>query len=297
MTRLCTIVIPAYNAARFLEATLDSVVTQTLRDSDAVVVDDGSQDETGAVAGHYPAVRLIRQRNAGVAAARNRGVRGSHSEWVAFLDADDLWMPEKLRCQFERAQETGAGAIFCDLRFIDIEGQEIPQPPATEVSLEMEPLLMHSERIPQGTSSTLLVRRSVFESVGGYDESLATMADWDLLIRLRRVTEFAHVPRRLVAYRRYAGSMSRSVTMLERESRIVLDKAFGERGTPKAWRGLERKSRAWNDLVLSGSYAGAGSTGRAIGFALRAIARDPRLLGRLLLTPLRRRRRIGVTSL
>jgi len=285
------VVIPAYNAARFLAATLDSLGAQTFREFEAVVVDDGSRDETSEIVRGYPAVRLVRQDNAGVAAARNRGARETRSEWLAFLDADDLWSAEKLERQFACAVSANAGAVFCDVRVVDVNGEEIPQPPNPRVSLEMEPLLMHSDTIPQATSSTLLVRRSAFEQVGGYDESLATMADWDLLVRLREVTSFAHVPMRLVAYRRYPGSMSRSVKMLERESLLILDKVFTRSDLRETWRSLETRSRAWNDLVLSGSHYSAGNLKAALRFALRAVSRDPSLFARFLSTPIRRLRR------
>lgn len=287
MNPTVSVVIPAYNAERFLRATLESLRAQTFRDFQTAVVDDGSTDNTGGVVREYPEVRLVTQPNAGVAAARNRGMRETRSEWVAFLDADDLWRPEKLRRQIEGARNSGAGAIFCELQTVDAAGHEIPEP-EHRTSLEMEPLLLHDASIPQGTSSTLLVRRSVLESVGGYDESLATMADWDLLIRLRQVTTFESVPERLAAYRRYPGTMSRSVAMLERESLLVLDKVFGRRDLPEAWRRLESKSRAWNDLVLSGSHLAAGQAIPAIRFGLRALARNPRLLGRVLGFPFRR---------
>ena len=296
MTRQISVVIPAYNASRFLAATLDSLRAQTFRDFETVVVNDGSVDGTSDIVEAYPEVRLIEQGNAGVAAARNRGVRESSSEWVSFLDADDLWMSEKLSLQMECANENRVGAIFCDLEIVDFHGNVVPQAKSPGVSLDMEPLLMHSESIPQGTSSTALVRRSVFEAIGGYDETLATMADWDLLIRLRQASTFAHVPRRLAAYRRYPGTMSRSVAMLERESLLILDKVFCRASLPAEWRRLEHRSRAWNDLVLSGSHFAAGNSARAIRLGLRALSRDPRLLGRVMAMPLRRARRSAVPT-
>ena len=290
MTETVGVVVPAYNAGRFLADTLRSVAAQTRPADRVVVVDDGSTDDTAAVAAQFAHVNLVRQANAGVGAARNRGVREITTDWVAFLDADDLWHPEKLQLQLEAARESGADSIFCGLDLIDAEGAPVSSPPSPAPSFSIEDLLLHAQTIPQGTSSTLLVRRATFDAAGGYDEGLATMADWDLLIRLRERSEFAHVSRSLVSYRRYAGSMSRSVAMLDRESRLVLDKAFASRkGSP--WNSLERRSRAWNDLVLSGSYFGVGDVRRAIAFGWRAVVRDPRLSVRILSLPLRRMRR------
>lgn len=290
MTESVGVVIPAYNAGRFLADTLRSVTAQTRPADRVVIVDDGSSDDTAEVAGRFAQVIVVRQANAGVAASRNRGVREIATDWIAFLDADDLWHPEKLRLQLEAARESGADSIFCDLDLIDAAGAPIFSPSSAPLSFRLEDLLLHAESIPQGTSSTLLVRRATFEAAGGYDEALATMADWDLLIRLRERGAFAHVARPLVSYRRYAGSMSRSVAMLDRESQLVLDKAFASRkGGP--WSSLERRSRAWNDLVLSGSYFGIGDVRRAIAFGWRAVVRDPRLFVRILSLPVRRLRR------
>jgi GT2 family glycosyltransferase len=157
---------------------------------------------------------------------------------------------------------------------------------------DLEALLFHRESIPQGTSSTMLVRRDVFDSIGGYDESLSTVADWDLLIRLRLQTLFCYVSEAQVLYRRHGSSMSRNVQLLAEESGRVLDKAFKAPELPLEMRGLRGHCLAWNDLVLSGCYFWGGRPGRAMHFAARAVWRDPRLVGRILGFPGRQVRRL-----
>jgi glycosyltransferase involved in cell wall biosynthesis len=274
------VVIPAFNAAPYVGRAIESVLAQTVPPSRVVVVDDGSVDETAMVVESFGrAVTCVRQENRGVAAARNRGARESETEWVAFLDADDVWLPTKLERQRSRVRGCGAGAIFTAVERVAEDLSPIARGPVPDVKDDLATLLLHGATIPQGTSSTLLVRYSIFTGIGGYDETLSTMADWDLLIRLRLRTRFAHVLEPLVLYRR--GAMSRNVELLEHDSVRILQKAFTSLDLPPAVRGLRRRCVAWNDLVLSGSYLNAGSYARAVKLVVRSVLRDPTLVGRI----------------
>ncbi len=284
------VVIPAFNAASYVAQAIDSVLAQTRPPSRIIVVDDGSVDETALIVGRFGRfVTCIRQENRGVAAARNRGARESGTEWVAFLDADDVWLPTKLERQQNRLRDSEAAAGFTLVRLVAEDLSPIPSRAVPGVRDDLEALLLHGEKIPQGSSSTLLVRYSTFAGIGGYDEMLSSMADWDLLIRLRLRTLFAHVAEPLVLYRR--GSMSRRVDLLERDSTRILQKAFGSLDMPLTIRGLRRRCLAWNDVVLSGSYLHAGRWTRAAQLAVRGVLRDPTLTGRILGLPYRQLKR------
>lgn len=286
------VVIPAYNAERFLAPAIESVLRQTVYPAAIVVVDDGSTDGTEAVVRRFASrVACLRQPNAGVAAARNRGAARLGTEWIAFLDADDVWMPDKLARQLAAARDADVAAVLCGVALIDAQDRRLPPPPRVVTSLDVEALLLHSVKIPQATPSTILIRTALFNDIGGYDEALATMADWDLLIRLRLRTELAYVDEPLALYRRYPGTMSRNVAMLERESQIVLRKAFARPDLPPQCRRLRRASLAWNDLVLSGSLLHTGRPLRALRFGLRAVGRDPRLIVHGICFPFRLLRR------
>src|ERR1043165_3045241 len=101
MNPLVSVIIPVYNGARHLRAALESVFAQTYRSFEVIVVDDGSVDESAIIAQSFPEVRYIHQTNCGVAAARNHGIEAARGEFLAFLDQDDLWTPDKLRLQIE----------------------------------------------------------------------------------------------------------------------------------------------------------------------------------------------------
>ncbi len=110
--RSLAVVIPAWNAERYLAEAIESVLGQTVPVDTILVVDDGSTDDTAAVARRYPEVRLVQQANAGAGAARNRGVAATDEALLAFLDADDVWLPHKLERQLPHVEERGFGAVF-----------------------------------------------------------------------------------------------------------------------------------------------------------------------------------------
>jgi glycosyltransferase involved in cell wall biosynthesis len=172
------VVIPAYNAAATLARALDSVFAQTLLPAEVVVVDDGSPDRSAieaVVAGYGERIRLLQRKNGGPAAARNDGVRASSSPWIAFLDADDAWLPEKMQRQMELGNDTRAGLLH---------GCAYPGRPPLPARLEFA-TLWRQNRI---CTSMAVVRRTAFEQVGGFDEEpeLLGAEDYNLWLRIAR---------------------------------------------------------------------------------------------------------------
>jgi glycosyltransferase involved in cell wall biosynthesis len=258
-----------------------------------VVVDDGSPDASAEVAASFgERVSCLRQPNSGMAAARNRGAREAATEWLAFLDQDDLWLPAKLERQRDAAMSSGAPAVLTGVQFVDgsLRPLEVSRP---SVRTDLEALLFRHPDMPQATPSTILVRHDLFDAIGGFDERLGMSADWDLLLRLRLHTDFAYVPEPLVLYRRHGANESRNLAALERESIQVLEKAFASLALPKALRRRRRRCLAWNDAVLSGSYWGVGRRAHAVALGLRALFRDIRLVKRAAAFPVRRFQRLA----
>lgn len=181
-----SVIIPAYNAARYLAETLASALGQTLTDIEVIVVDDGSKDNTAEVVRAFPAVRYVHQQNAGVSAARNKGAAHARGEFLAFLDSDDLWHPDKLRQQVEALRQhpdsvfSRTEAVSDPSRQAAIQnGQREPGAPH-----ELIPDFHTSFLVPYLTTSTVMVRRSAFEQAKGFDTSLRIAEDVDFYLRV-----------------------------------------------------------------------------------------------------------------
>lgn len=283
------VVIPVYNAERFVGIAIESVLAQTLQAERIVVIDDGSRDRSADVAARFgERVTCIRQANRGVGATRNYGAREAGTEWLAFLDNDDVWHPRKLEAQFGCAVQEGRDVVLCGVTVVDEQLRPFDDGSiAGDAATDVASLLFHREGVPQATPSTLFVRRTLFEDIGGYDEALGLAADWDLLLRLRMRAEFGYVRDSLTMYRRHGANWSRRVGPLERESVLLLERFFGRSDIPDSIRSLRRRCLAWNDVVLAGSYWWAGNALRAARLGVRGVFRDPVLTGRLVGYPVR----------
>jgi glycosyltransferase involved in cell wall biosynthesis len=182
-----SIVIPAYNAEHFIAETIDSVLGQSFQDIELIIVDDGSTDGTAAlIARNYPSVKLISKPNGGVSSARNAGVRAASSEWIAFVDSDDIWHPDKLRDQYRLMQHYPDCALGITLSnsqtrdhlrqtFVDQDGL----PPHVLKTDFSEVFLW-----PYLGMSGVFVRKADFDKVGGLDQSLPFAEDIDFYLRL-----------------------------------------------------------------------------------------------------------------
>lgn len=225
-----SVVITAYNSERFLRDTLQSVADQTLQPAEVIVVDDGSTDRSPEIAEAMRA-RVIRQANAGVSAARNAGVRAAEQPWIAFLDDDDLWEPDKLEVQWwALALDPSAGAVFSDHSTFDETGireRDVLTTRPTYQGIAREPLGSDVYRLDQGDlgralcrgnllkPSTLVARRKLLLEIGLFDPDIGAPGslvgqteDRDLSLRLAPRTRVLVVERPLVRYRRHGGGAS-----------------------------------------------------------------------------------------
>jgi glycosyltransferase involved in cell wall biosynthesis len=286
-----SVVIPAFNAARHLAAALQSALAQTTGEPELIVVDDGSSDGTAQVAAAFgPKVRLLRQENRGVAAARNRGLEAASGRWVALLDADDLWLPAKLERQLAALHGRSGSVCYTAIAMVDEAGRALEDLDwRAEPAVSLETLLLRNGIA--GGASSLLAERDALRAAGGFDPALSLCADWDLWIRLALRHSFVHVPEALTVYRRHGGNMSRSAALLERDTLQLLRKAFASQELPAAARRLEARAYGHNYAVLAGSYLHAGRRREAVRCARAAVARDWRQVPRIAGFPLRALRR------
>ena len=198
---LVTTIIPAHNSSRWLGEAIESVLGQTYEPIEIVVIDDGSTDSTAGVAKSFPEVRYFHQSNQGPGPARNRGIALAQGELIAFLDADDLWLPTKTAAQAARlAANPKAGCSYCGMRLLVEPGAELPEPfAAADVDRT------HVGLLP----TAFLARRSLFDEIGGFAEDGLHGEDLDVFMRVRDAgIEVEVVPEALVWYRIHGPSYS-----------------------------------------------------------------------------------------
>jgi glycosyltransferase involved in cell wall biosynthesis len=224
-----SVIIPAYNAAHFLPRCLNSVFAQTLQPAEVIVVDDGSKDDTAEV-GRKLGARVVSRPNGGLSAARNTGVQSSSSEWVALLDADDMWEPEKLRAQASRAQEDTV-LIYTGIRIFGDDGVRSTSP-AVEPA-EARRMLRYRNPI---TPSSVMAKREALARNGGFREDIRACEDWEMWMRLQRVGSFAAVPDALTDYYVYPSSMSTDPKrMLDAMEQILPTTLVKDLDGPERW--------------------------------------------------------------
>jgi glycosyltransferase involved in cell wall biosynthesis len=285
-----SVVIPCFNHARFLPEAIGSALGQTRPAAEVIVVDDGSVDETAHVLeAHAGRVRVVRQGNRGVSAARNAGAALAKGDLLAFLDADDVWLPGKLHEQIALfAASPALGLVHCGVEEIDAEGRTLRTRLDGLDGRVAEEMLLFRRTVILGGGSGAVVPRALFADVGGFDDALSTSADWDLHHRIARRTPVGFVPRVLLRYRVHGANMHADVERTGREMRAAYAKAFAE---AERLRPLRRRAYGGLHAMLSGSFQAQGRLLPAVRHGLRAITYDPSRIGRFLGYPARRSRR------
>ncbi len=221
-----TVVIAAYNAAEFLGRCLDSLQNQTFRDFDVVVVDDGSTDATALIAEQSAGVQVIRQNNSGPGAARAEGCRHRDSEYLAFIDADDTWMPDRLSRLVDAADSDRETAFFTsNAVVVDHLGNDVGYFYSAE--LQFPPRERQREEIAQHNFvfTSCLVRRTAYEAVGGFspDRGIVGVEDYDLWLRLIAGGEFGGcIDEPLCCYYLRPDSLSRQDPFVNDRARLVV---------------------------------------------------------------------------
>ena len=209
MTPTVSVVTAAKNYARFLPAAVESVFAQTFTDWELVVVDDGSTDDTPAVMARYAdgeRVRYIRTDRLGISRAKNLGPRLARGKYLALLDADDTWRPTKLQKQLALMKSRpGVGLCFTRRELMDESGRVRPTADAPYPSELSANTLLGRNYI---CYSSVLVRRDLFDASGGFCPAWDSAVDYDLWLRLSRMTELAFVDEELTLYRTGHGSVS-----------------------------------------------------------------------------------------
>ena len=253
MGKLVTAVIPAFNYARFLPRAIESVLSQTYREIECIVVDDGSTDNTSEVLARYQTrVRAIAQNNRGLSAARNTGIHAAAGEFIAFLDADDLWLPAKIAEQLAAFQaQPNLGAIGCGAELVDAAGVHIrfldyaQRHPVLHESWnqvsQFRAVALRQFWVSASGSGALIPKRT-FEDVGVFDETLRAAEDWDMWLRIAAKYPIFNVDDVLVRIFQHGSSSFRNADKMERNQWSVYGAAL--RDWPNLLDGADAASNA-----------------------------------------------------
>jgi glycosyltransferase involved in cell wall biosynthesis len=277
---IVSVIIPAYNAERFIEQTIRSVLSQTYQDFEIIVVDDGSTDQTRQVLEPFmDRVVYIYQGNQKQAAARNAGVQISRGEYIAFLDSDDLWFPSTLATLTQRlATQSDAGLVASGFEYIDEQSHRlgVARPWLAYPIIDLRMILYGGLTPP----SAVLLRRRWIDRVGGFDPTLAPAEDMDLWFRLAvSGCRMDWAQAILCQYRVHTANVSRNPKAHYAALYRALDKLFARRDLPE-WTYKEKSGLyAQIRLAEAGRQFGAGNSQEAKEAVQTATMMDPSLLG------------------
>jgi glycosyltransferase involved in cell wall biosynthesis len=224
---LVSVIIPAYNAEKYLKVSVDSVMMQTYKNIEIIIVDDGSIDATASVASEYrDRVRYVYQKNSGPSEARNKGVQLSKGELIAFLDADDQWLPEKLERQvacFEKY--TGIYYVGCGVYDVDQSGSVFSQRKGL-VGWSQDALIrgMKISNIFSAACSYGLVKKECFAVLGLFDTKMRGSEDRDMWFRIAKAYKGAFLEEPLIKYRFHNANSHKNISMMQDHQKTFINK-------------------------------------------------------------------------
>ena len=271
-----SVVIPTYNSLQYLPFAVESALNQTFVDIEIIIINDGSTDRTEewGLQQSDPRLKLITQENLGKSAARNAGIEAARGDYIAFLDADDLWEPTKLEMQVNCLDKSPhIGLVYTWTVLADRDGRPTGHLISSRAAGDVWKDLVCRNILACG--STPLVRRNCFEVTGLFSPDLPFAQDWDMWIRLAAHYPFAVIEKPLVRYRRHENNTSRKLDEMYRYNTLVLKRAFQSTSIDTS----EIRGRAYQSIHL---YLGwialqIQDCNRALFFWRKAYASAPRL--------------------
>ncbi len=274
---IISVIIPAYNAMAYLPDTIESVLQQTFTDFEVLIINDGSSDRIVEWASSLvdQRVRLINQPHQGVCVARNTGITQAKGEYIAFLDADDLWQPTKLEKQVRCLNEQPTvGLVYTWTSFINESGKPIGRVWASHAQGDVWQQIVVSDMISNGSSP--MVRRACFDDVGVFDPNITSSEDRDMWTRIAAKYPFAVVKEGLTLYRRHPGNTTNKRQKMIQDLRQVIEKTFESVPLDLLYLrnrsyGVMHLSQGWNS-INEGNYA------EAMSFQRQAFLHYPQLI-------------------
>ncbi len=226
MSQKVSVIIPTYNSAEYITEALDSVFAQTYKNYEVIVIDDGSTDNTKDVLKPYMSrIKYIYKENGGVSSARNVGIKNAEGEYIAFLDSDDIWLPEKLERQIERFNsEPDLGLVYSNcIRFSENGIEQSSRKVKKYLEGDIFAKILEGYVLP---TSTVIAKKLCFDEVGYFDERFSVSEDYDMWLRISRFFKIGYVKGPLVKYRIRTSSIIRStkIDSLFNAKKAVIEK-------------------------------------------------------------------------
>lgn len=278
---LVSVVVPNYNHGRYLGDAIESILAQTYRQYEIIVVDDGSTDNSRKVAAEYgDQIRYIYKDNAGLSAARNTGLRHAQGEFIALLDADDMYEPDFMeRLVHILSANDNVDGVYCGYRFVDQYGVALPQ--AETRVIPSEQLYEVMKRGNFWVPESVMMRRSCYITAGPYDESLRACEDWDIWLRILAKHSVMGIADILTRHRILPNSMSSDPTRMVQNRLAVTRNHFGTLSQPTVQAG-DKISEIYGQayLVSSIEYLQFGDVEKAFFYFKQAAEASPCLLNK-----------------
>jgi glycosyltransferase involved in cell wall biosynthesis len=271
-----TAAIPAFNAARFLSQAIESVMVQTHSPFEVLVIDDGSTDDSLSIARSFKGVRCISQSNRGDAGARNRALTEAKGDLIAFLDADDVWLPDKLESQLEIfGMRPELGMVYTGVTVVDEDLRTLEELRSAPAAVALRNTLVVEKPYMTGVGSSGLVRLEVARAIG-FDERLRASADWAFAVSVAMRHPVDRIDRPLVLYRQHAlTQVHRNLAAVENDMRLVWSEVFADGRLDPHLRSLRRRALANLCLSLAASYLKRGDRMRFVRYLGSALVLRP----------------------
>ena len=240
-----SVIIPTYNRKKFIPYAVDSVLNQSFSDFELIIIDDGSTDGTDEYIKSLKdnRIKYIYQQNAGNHAARNTGLKIAKGKYIALLDSDDMWLPEKLMRQKAVLDEKiEYGLVYCGSLTIDSENNLTGLKPIINHSGKVFDKMLMTNFLYNG--SNVLFRRKCLEKVGNFNTNLSRMLDWDFYLRFSLYYKFFCLDEYLVKYRVHDDSLSKNFIAYEQSGLMILDNIFATPNLSENYKNLKNKAYA-----------------------------------------------------
>lgn len=270
-----SVIIPVYNGEKYISETVNSVIAQTYTDYELILVNDGSKDTTGQILESFSndRIKVLHIENSGVSNARNIGYAESAGDYIAFLDADDLWLPERLQETVAYLDEhKEVGLVHTHMAVIDEKSQKTGEVFAGKEGNILEDLLLWNGCCIPAPSS-ILVRREVMEEIDLFDTNLSTAADQEIFFRIANVYKIGMVNQPLGLYRIHGENMHLNIARMEKEHVYTYKKA-AELGLYHS-NSFRRKCFSNMYMILAGSYwVNTSNKRRAVAMIIKSVQSD-----------------------